>query len=336
LSQHALVTGASGFVGNNLVRQLLQQGWQVSALCRHSSDLRDLPLPDLRICYGDLTDRDSVRNAVSDRPDCIFHTAADTSVWSGHRQRQQQINVTGTRHVVEAAIRYQISRLVYTSSFATWGFQRHRFDETTAADTGAHWIHYIRSKSSARDIVLDAVREQGLQAVILCPGHILGPHDRHNWARLFIMLAQQTLPGVPPGSGAFADVEEVAKAHVRAATVGQPGEQYLLGGAEVSYLALLQRAAQLLQVPAPQRTTPAWLLKSLARVLHWRSKITGSEPRITPEAAAMVTAHMHCDSSKAMRELDYRVTELDPLLRKTLDWLRQQDLLGSAATHQSA
>lgn len=336
MSQHALVTGATGFVGSNLVRQLLLQGWRVTAFCRRSSDLRDLPATDIQIRFGDLTDPASLHQAMSERPDCLFHTAADTSVWSGHRQRQHLINVEGTRHVVTAALQHQVSRLVYTSSFATWGLQRRRIDETTPVETNAHWIHYIRSKASARDIVLDAVRQQGLPAVILCPGHILGPHDRHNWARLFIMLAQQTLPGVPPGSGAFADVEEVAKAHISAASHGAIGEQYLLGGTEVSYLALLQRAAKLLQVPAPQHTTPAWLLKSLARVLHWRSKITGIEPRITLEAAALVTAHMHCDSSKAMRELNYRITELDPLLRKTLNWLRQQDLPGSATTQQSA
>ena len=327
MSKHALVTGASGFVGTNLVLQLLQQGWQVSALCRPSSDLRDLPVADLQICHGDLTDAESIGKAVAQKPEFIFHTAADTSVWRGHRQRQWRVNVEGTRHVVEAAIKYNIDKLVYTSSFATWGLQAQRFDETSQPDLGAQWIAYIRSKASARDIVLDAAAAHGLNAVLLCPGHILGPYDRHNWARLFIMLAQQKLPGVPPGSGAFADVEEVAKAHVRAAAVGRAGEQYLLGGAEASYLDLLQQAAHILKVSAPQRTTPAWLLKTAATVLHWQSKFTGKEPRITPEGAAMVTAHMRCDSSKAMRELDYQITPTDTLLRKTLCWLSDQQLL---------
>ena len=327
MSQHALVTGASGFVGSNLVQQLLQQGWQVSAFCRASSDLRDLPTSDIDIHLGDVTDAGSISEAVANKPDCIFHTAADTSVWRGHRQRQWQVNVAGTRHVVAAARKHDIGKLVYTSSFATWGLQPQRFDETTEPDVSAHWIHYIRSKAYARDIVLDAVAQHGLDAVLLCPGHILGAHDRHNWARLFIMLAQQTLPGVPPGSGAFADVEAVARAHVRAAAVGRAGEQYLLGGAEVSYLHLLQQAARVLQVPAPRRTTPAWLLKTAATLLHWQSQFTGKEPRITPESAAMVCAHMQCDSSKAQRELDYRITDIDQLLRKTLHWLQQEDLL---------
>jgi len=327
LSQHALVTGASGFVGSNLVQQLLQQGWQVSAFCRASSDLRDLPSSDIDIHHGDVTDAGSVSKAVANKPDCIFHTAADTSVWRGHRQRQWQVNVEGTRHVVAAAREHDIGKLVYTSSFATWGLQPQRFDETSEPDVSVHWIHYIRSKAYARDIVLDAVAEHGLNAVLLCPGHILGAHDRHNWSRLLIMLARHKLPGVPPGSGAFADVEEVAKAHVRAAAVGRAGEQYLLGGAEVSYLHLLQQAARVLQVSAPSRTTPAWLLKTAATLLHWQSQFTDKEPRITPEGAAMVCAHMQCDSSKAQRDLDYRITDIDKLLRKTLHWLQQEDLL---------
>lgn len=327
MSQHALVTGASGFVGANLVRQLLQQGWRVSILCRRSSQLDDLPVADIRICYGDLTDAASISKAMAAKPDCVFHAAADTSVWRGHRQRQWRVNVDGTRHVVQAAVEHQLAKLVYTSSFATWGFQPERFDETSPPDSNAQWINYIRSKASARDIVLDAVARHGLNAILLCPGHILGPFDRHNWARLFILLAQQKLPGVPPGSGAFADVEEVAKAHVRAAMVGRMGEQYLLGGAEIGYLQLLQQAAGMLAVPPPQRTTPACLLKTAAWLLHWPGLITGREPRITPEGAAMVCAHMRCDSSKAMRELGYQITDVDRLLHKTLHWLDQQQLL---------
>ncbi len=333
MSQHALVTGASGFVGANLVRQLLQQGWQVTAFCRAGSPLQDLHQAEIEICYGDLTEQNSVHQAVARRPDCIFHTAADTSMWRGHRQRQTRVNVDGTRHVVEAACKHRINKLVYTSSFATWGFQSGRFNEQSQPDRSASWINYIRSKSAARDIVLEAVTKHGLNAVILCPGHILGPHDRHNWSRLFIMLATRRLPGVPPGSGAFADVEEVARAHIQAANVGAAGEQYLLGGAQASYLELLQRAAIQLDVPAPQRCTPAWLLQALGRVLQWSSMITGKEPRITPEAVAMVTAHMHCDSSKAMRELGYKITDIDVLLRKTLDWLRDQQLLPSNNGH---
>jgi dihydroflavonol-4-reductase len=114
-----------------------------------------------------------------------------------------------------------------------------------------------------------------------------------------------------------------------AASVGQPGEQYLLGGHSVSYLQLLQRAAAMLGVAAPQRSTPAWLLQALARILQVPGMITGKEPYITPEGAAMVTAHMQCDSSKAMQMLGYRQTSIDVLLRKTLDWLTAEQLLQS-------
>lgn len=327
VAQHALVTGASGFVGINLLHELLQQGWQVSIFCRPESNLQYLPEADIRVHFGDLTDAASLNKALAPQPDCIFHCAADTSVWSGHRQRQNRVNIDGTGNVVAAAVRHGIGKLVYTSSFATWGFQSQCFDEHSPPVTNAHWINYVRSKAHARDIVLDAVAKHGLHALILCPGHILGPYDQHNWSRLFIMLAQQRLPGVPPGSGAFADVQEVARAHVMAASVGQPGEQYLLGGHSVSYLQLLQRAAAMLGVAAPQRSTPAWLLHALARILQVPGMISGKEPHITPEGAAMVTAHMQCDSSKAMQMLGYRQTAIDVLLRKTLDWLAAEQLL---------
>ncbi len=326
MSRRAWLTGASGFVGINVVRELANQGWDISILCRPTADLQDLQDVSLDVHYGDLTNAQDVLTSMPENIDTVFHIAADTSVWSRHNNRQTRVNVDGTQHVISAAMQRRARRMVHTSSFGTWGIQSGTINEQTPPSTAHHWINYIKTKCAARDLVLQAAG-QGLSAVILCPGHILGPYDRHNWARMFIMLANNSLPGIPPGSGAFSDVREIAKAQVRAADAGESGEQFLLGGQSISYLELLQQAAQWLAVTKPRRTTPALALNVAAGIMQITSKITGREPRITPEAAAMITGHMHCDSSKAEQQLNYRQTPISELLAVTLEWLNQQGLL---------
>lgn len=326
MSRRAWVSGASGFVGINVVRELASQGWDVTIFCRPTADLTYLNDLQLDVRHGDLTLSDDVLASMPNDTDSVFHIAADTSVWSRHNDRQTRVNVDGTRYVIDAAMQRGVRRMVHTSSFATWGIQHGIINENTKPVTDHHWINYIKSKCAARDLVLEAVKK-GLSAVILCPGHILGPYDRHNWARLFLMLADGSLPGVPPGSGAFADVRQIAKAQLRAADVDASGEQFLLGGHSISYLELLHQAAAQLQVKAPQRSTPAWVLKGLSRVMQVASHLTGKEPRITPEAAAMITGHMHCDSSKAEQILSYHQTPISELLAVTLQWLDDQQLL---------
>lgn len=326
MSRRAWVSGASGFVGINVVRELASQGWDITVFCRPTADLSDLTDLQLDVRHGDLTLANDVLASMPKDTDSVFHIAADTSVWSRYDNRQTRVNIDGTRHVIDAAMHYGVRRMVHTSSFATWGIQHGIINENTPLSTDHHWINYIKTKCAARDLVLDAVK-QGLSAIILCPGHILGPYDRHNWARLFLMLAAGSLPGVPPGSGAFADVRQIAKAQLKAVDIDANGEQFLLGGQSISYLELLQQAAAQLQVKAPRRSTPAWVLKSLSRVLQAASRVTGKEPRITPEAAAMITGHMHCDSSKAEQTLNYQQTPISELLMVTLQWLDEQQLL---------
>ncbi len=326
MSRRAWVTGASGFVGINVVRELAVQGWDISIFCRSTANLDDLQDLSLDVHYGDLTSAGEVLDSMPENIDTVFHIAADTSVWSRHNERQTRVNVDGTRHVINAAIQRKVRRMVHTSSFGTWGIQSGTINEQTPPSTAHHWINYIRTKCAARDLVLDAAQQQ-LSAVIMCPGHILGPYDRHNWARMFIMLANGSLPGIPPGSGAFSDVREIAKAQVRAADTGASGEQFLLGGQSISYLELLQQAAEQLGVAQPTRSMPAVLLKVLAGIMQMGGRATGREPRITPEAAAMITGHMHCDSSKAEQQLGYRQTPISELLSVTLEWLNKQGLL---------
>ena len=327
MSLRAFVTGGSGFVGMNLLKQLCSAGWQVTALVRDTSPMGDIHNLDVTFVRGDVTDADSVRAAMPDEPDAVFHVAASTSIWSGNNAQQRRINVEGTRNVVDGALSHRAKRMIHTSSFVVWGFREDVITEDSPRTDNADWINYVRTKFEAEEIVRDAIRNRGLDAVILNPAHILGPGDRHNWSRVIRMVHQDRLPGVPPGGGAFADVREVARAHITAFHRGRTGENYLLGGPDTMFLEVVQTAGKLLNRKVPRKANPAWLLRLVGSIQALTGKLSGKEPEITPEGAAMITRHIRCDSSKAVAELDYRFTPVDQLLADTCRWMRSKGML---------
>ena len=323
----AFVTGATGFVGSNLVRELHQQGWAVNILARKSSVLDDIEGIPVKRYTGDIVDSASILQAMPEDVDAVFHVAASTNVWSGNNDEQDRINIGGTRNVIEAAVHQRAKRFIHTSSFTTWGFQDTILTEHSQRTDATDWINYIRTKHIAEKLVKESVRDGRLDAVILCPGHILGPGDRHNWSTMVRMVQTGKLPGVPPGSGAFCDVREVAKAHIAAFHHAEKGETYLLGGEQVSFLEVIQIVGELLNKPVPAKATPAWLMKAAARVKVMIAAITGKEPNVTPESVVMVTHHIQCDSSRAQRQLGYQFTPIRPLLKETIDWMWKVGML---------
>ena len=173
--------------------------------------------------------------------DAVFHIAANTNLWSGGNAEQTRDNVDGTRNVVEAAIAKGAKKLVHTSTaVGTWGeVHESPFDEKTPQHGGESSINYERTKYLAEVEVFKGI-ERGLHACIMCPGHIVGRYDTHNWATVIKLVATEKLPGVPPGQGTWAAAGEVARAHVAAVEKGRDGERYLLGGVDASYLEAVQ------------------------------------------------------------------------------------------------
>jgi dihydroflavonol-4-reductase len=327
MSLKAFVTGATGFVGSNLVRELCHQGWEVAVLARPESSLEAIRELPVRVRTGDLVDAASVLGAMPEHLDAVFHVAASTSVWSGNNAQQERINVGGTRNVIEAALERGARRMIHTSSFTTWGISNALLTENSPRTDATDWINYVRTKHISELMVRQAAQAKQLDAVILNPANILGPGDRHNWSRMIRMVQHGKLPGIPPGGGPFCDVREVAKAHVAAYHHGGRGETYLLGGEDASFLEVIRIVGEILGKPVPARTAPAWQLQAAARIKSLLAAITGKEPDITPESAMMIVHHIRCDSSRAQRELDYRFTPLRPLLRDTIDWLQKAGMM---------
>jgi dihydroflavonol-4-reductase len=319
-----LITGGAGFLGQHVVRELLADGARVRALSRRPETDTTLAALGAEPVRGDVTDLQSLRAAMRG-VDTVFHTAADTNTWRPNNAAQTRTNVGGASNLVEAAREAGVRAFIHTSSVSAYSHLVHTpLREDTVQRGGESWVNYERTKFQAEHIV----RGSGLPFVILQPAHIFGPGDTHNWSRLVGLVQRGELPGVPPGNGSFADVREIARAQVHAWRQQRFGEAYLLGGEQASFLEVIAMIGAILGKPVPKRATPEFALRLVARLMYAKSLLTRRAPQITPEAAEFTCHKLSVDSSKAKRELGYRLTPLRALLEDTIAWMRSEKMLG--------
>ncbi|HEY1694523.1 MAG TPA: NAD-dependent epimerase/dehydratase family protein [Polyangiaceae bacterium] len=330
MARTAFVTGGTGFLGRHVVEQLTSLGWRVVALHRPTSDVRHLKAYGVELAVGSITEPDSLRAAIPEGCDAVFHIAGNTSLWSGDREQQTRENVDGTRFVVEAALAKKARRLVHTSTEGAWGEQQPHeagFDETAKSNALDSFINYERSKYLG-ELEVEKGVAAGLEACMMCPGHIVGKYDTSQWARLITLVNTGKLPGVPPGRGTWAHATQVAKAHVAAVDRGRSGERYLLGGAWASYLEVVTVIGRLTGKKVPVKTMPGWVIRALGRVSQWGSYVTRRAPTVTPEIAAGTSRPPHLfKSDKAIRELGYEAVPVEAMLKESFDWLKAEGLV---------
>jgi nucleoside-diphosphate-sugar epimerase len=324
----AFVTGGTGFLGRHIVEQLTELGWRVVALHRPTSDVRHLKAYGVELAPGSITDAKSLKRAMPEGCDAVFHVAGNTSLWSGGDAQQTLENVDGTRHVVEAALARKARRLIHTSTEGAWGEQKVvPFDETAKSTALASRINYERTKYLA-ELEVEKGIARGLEACMMCPAHIVGKYDASQWARLILLVAKGKLPGVTPGKGTWAHATQVARAHLVAVDKGRSGERYLLGGAWETYLEAVRIIGELTGKKVPKKATPTWVFHALGRVSQWASYVTKKAPTVTPEIVEGLGRPPHLfNSDKAVRELGYVEVPLATMLRESYDWLKAEGLV---------
>ena len=319
----AFVTGGTGFVGLNMVKELMIRGWDVTALHRRSSDLKLLKRFHPKLALGELSDPNSVLAAIPAGTDTIFHVAGNTNMWRGGNAQQTKDNVDGTRNIVDAALAKRVRRLVVTSSISAYGTVDGEITEETPSRAANSSVNYQKTKWQAQELALAAL-PKGLEVVIMQPGAIMGPYDIGTWSRLFVMVRDSKMPGVPPSLLTFTHVREVVAAHIAAADKGQNGGSYLLGGENKTMMELVGEISALVGKPAPQKEISMLLLRSIAFAGDLASRFTGKAPPITPEMASLMGRKVSTASLKAQRELGYRVLPLKQMVKDCYDWMKAE------------
>jgi len=320
MARSAFVTGATGFVGLNLVQRLMAEDWDVIALHRKTSDLTFLNRFAPRLAVGEITDHASLMSAIPEGTDTLFHVAGNTNMWSKRNAEQKRDNVDGTRNVVEAAKAKGVRRLIVTSSISAYGPVSGEVTEETPSKAATSPVNYELTKWQAQEIARDAVKD-GLEVVIMQPGAIMGPYDIGTWSRMFLMLRDGKLPGVPPAQLSFAHVREIVGAHIAAADKGENGGQYILAGENKTMLDLVTEICALIGKPAPKKAMPLGIVRVAASVGGFVSSITGKEPAMTREMVEAFSHPMTTTSAKAQRDLGYKVVPLKEMVKDCYDWM---------------
>lgn len=323
MARTAFVTGGTGFVGLNLVQRLKNDGWDVTALHRKSSDLTFLSRFKPNLVVGEITSQASLEATIPQGTDTLFHVAGNTNMWRRMNAEQTRDNVEGTHNVVEAAIKRGVRRLIVTSSISAYGGVSGEVAEETPSLAEHSRVNYELTKWRAQEVARAATK-RGLEVVIMQPGAILGPYDIGTWSRMFVMVRDGKLPGVPPAQLSFAHVAEVVSAHIAAADRGTNGGQYILAGENRSMLDLVTEISLLLGKPAPKGEMSATLLKIVAHVGDFLSNFTGKQPAITPEMADGLGGAFTVTSAKAQKELGYRIVPLKVMVKDCYDWMKAE------------
>ena len=322
------ITGATGFLGTNLVLQLMELGAEITAIKRATSNLEAFIDMSITWCEGDVLDKQSLMEACPEKVDVIFHMAADTNMWSKNNDKQTQINLKGTSNMIEVALAKKAKRFIHTSSIAAFGIHHTTVTEETPQLGGECFANYYQTKFQSEQLVKQAVKEKGLDAVILNPCHLVGAWDYHNWSQMLTMVAENRLPGVPPGYGSFCHIKEIAKAHIAAFEKGCTGENYILSGADASFLEFVTAIGKMLNKKVPKKAMPYWLLKIVGNVSVFFARFTDKEPDMTPEKVLIVSEVLKVSSIKAQQELGYSVDiPLEVMLNDCYQWMKQREMI---------
>lgn len=299
---------------------LIARGYQVRALCRGSSQIRELNAERIE---GDLRDPASLSRAAAGC-ELVFHVAADYRLWSKNPQILYDSNVTGTRNLLEAAERAGASRIVYTSTVGCIGMPKDRIgDEDTPVSIADMTGHYKRSKWLAEQIALEKARA-GLPVVIVNPTAPVGDHD---WkptptGKIIVDFIRNKLPAFVDTGLNLVDVRDVALGHLLAAEHGHPGERYILGCENLTLEEILRRLAAIAKKPAPKMKIPYAMAYAAGLISTAWANLTGKEPFAPLEGVKMARKKMFVTHNKAARELEFAPGSVDEALSRALDWFR--------------
>ena len=339
-----LVTGASGFVGSHVARQLVAAGHSVRVLARPSSNLRALEGVDVERIEGDLREPASLARAMRG-VQRVFHVAADYRLWARDPREIYRSNVEGTRALLAAARDAGIERIVYTSTVATIAVPTGNGalpNEQTAATLEQMIGHYKRSKFLAEQEAIGAAAA-GAPVVIVNPTAPVGPAD---WkptptGRIILDFLNGKMPAyVDTGLNVVA-VEDVAAGHLLAGEKGRVGHRYILGGRNMTLKEILDVLAKVTGRRAPRVKMPHAVALAAGYADQWFSRLTGREPQIPVEGVKMSRHRMFIASDKAERELGYRPGPVEAALERAVRWYEENGYVRgrvarNAAAHAAA
>ncbi|MBO2008548.1 NAD-dependent epimerase/dehydratase family protein [Hymenobacter negativus] len=328
-----LVTGANGFLGRHLVAELLRRGYPVRALvrpsqkCAASSPLPPLQALPIEVCEIDLSRSVCKAELAAIAAGCgaIIHAAAAAQVNPARNPTVWATNFRGTEQVLRLAQKAGVARLVYVGTANVFGFgtQKRPGDETRPYTGRRYGLDYMDSKRAATNLVLQAVTQEQLPAVLVHPTFMLGPSDaKPTSGKLLLELRAGRLPGYPLGGKNYVHVRDVAVATVNALTRGRVGESYILGNENLSYREAFGLMAGVLEVASPRWPLLPPLANFYGVLCAWKASLTGRPAQINPAMIAVANDGHYFTPQKARVELELPRTPVHQAVVEAFDWFK--------------
>lgn len=321
---HCLVTGATGFIGASIVRELLNDGHRVTALVRPGSSTANLEGLEVAVLRGELHDRQALAEGMASC-DWVFHAAADYRLWCPAPQAMYRANVDGTRTLLTAALEAGVGRVVYTSSVGTLG---NRGDGTPGTEETPVTFddmvgHYKKSKFLA-EREAEKFIDKGLPLIIVNPSTPVGPFDIKPTptGKIIVDFLNRRMPAYLDTGLNLIAVEDCARGHILAAEKGRIGQKYILGNRNLTLREIFAVLEQLTGLPAPRVRLPYTPILLAAYLNEGLSRLTGREPLIPLAGVQMARKFMFFDATKAVMELGLPQTPVEEALRRAVQWFR--------------
>lgn len=317
----ALITGGTGFVGSNIALRLVERQWKVAILARPQASRELLEGGPFEFRDGDVLEPDTLLPAMKDI-DVVFHAAGIVDHWRQGVELMYQVNVEGTRNVMNAALDAKVDRVVHVSSTAAMGIHPNVVvDESYQFNVPAQRFVYGHSKFQAEEIVLDAVRK-GLSAVIANPTTVIGPRDiRKVSSGMVVEVVKHCVPPlIPPGGLNVVPICDAAQGIIEAAIKGQVGERYILGGENMTHLQLYQTIANVVGCGMKLKSMPRWQVSLVAGLTDMLQPQTSGPVPLTGERLRLEAQFFYFDSSKARNAFTMPNTPLRVTIGRTYEW----------------
>ena len=326
--EKVFITGATGFIGNNLVSKLLEKGYKVKILVRDKKKLNRFIWKDLiEIVYGDILEPESFSRKINDC-EIIIHSAALIAFWNRIWERLYKVNVIGTRNILNEAIKIKCKKFVHISSVAAIGYGEdgEAISEEHPYNWKKHNISYMETKHEAEEEVFKAIKN-GLNATIVNPANVWGIGDFNGRRVKVIKALKYGLPFYIDCGTNFVDVDAVCEATVNAIELGKCSERYILGGDNLTIKEFLSIIADEINAKKPFLKLPKLPIVFLSYAQEALGLIINIPPRPSASQLCFLGRKIYYDSSKAIRELKMPVISLRECIRKTVRFYKEQKLL---------
>jgi dihydroflavonol-4-reductase len=325
-----LVTGPDGVLGSNLVRELLARDYKVSVLLEPGKDpitLKDLPITRY---HGNILDPSALEEVFQGK-NIVFHCAAATSVFPAKNDIVNKVNIDGTQNIINAALKHKINRLIYVGTANSFGYgSTHDApgNEEMPYRSERFGLDYMDSKYKAQQLIMKAVKEQELPAIVVNPTFMIGPYDsRPSSGAMILALHQGKVPGYTAGGKNYVAVKDVATAMANAITMGRIGECYIAGNVNMGYKEAFELISNTINVKAPKRKLSSFAVITYGALNTFFARLFNYYPAVTKELAIISTENHFYSVEKARKELLLPQTPIDVAIQECYDWFKENGYL---------